>query len=773
MIAGLSIKPFESICKQVAGIFVCGLFFADWNAIAWSGEVSDVPGEDPALMGHWPLDDAKGKVAVDRSSLHNNGALENISWTQGGTGWAPAFNGVNSHIKVPHQPCFNLQTSLTIESWIWLDSVSGDQSFVSKGRGEWGSGYTFFQRNGKLGLGLNTTVKPGENRKGSGFSLETGPILKERTWMFVAATYDEHEQAARLFVDGQMALEAKVSGKITYLPPSDYPYDTVPLTFSGIATYPALAGQVNGFMREIRIYSRALAGDEIRRDYQKTIQIKELKLISSREILDKAATCVLKMDVCDKDTGEPLASRIYIKDCENRFYLPGNCFSYGSEKMGYFYLFDEKGEIKLPPGEFEFSIFRGFEYEPGNGKFSFKKDGERQCLKVGLKRLVDFASKGWLGGEHHIQYIGHGCHKYDNTLGLLNASRICAAEGMNYASFVQGLEIDASGVCSKSFIARGNLELCPNLGGHLCCVNIREKPRNQAGSFGNLQMIDGVFSQGGLAIYTHPTSGMGDVGDNTRSREMPVAVALGKMPVWDVSYGALRSFDHQLVKDWYRYLNLGFKLAAGGSTDAYLNNPSVMCPPGASRTYVKTGDLSWASIVDAYRQGRTFISNGPLLIFQIQGKDPGETVILNGKASGGTPVHVEGRHLFGLERMEIIQNGRVIKTIACHGSKTFKDDFTIDIHETGWLAARCLGMKSPFLGCLAHSSPVYVQCGTEKIKASHEDAEYFVNWLEEYKRFIPKYCDYRRENIAKARELFARIEEAIGKYRSLAADEKH
>lgn len=718
------------------------------------------------LLGHWPLDETNGVKARDCSEWRRDGELKNVTWAGNADGSAPEFNGLNGYIKIPHDSRLNLRESFTIEAWVFLGRLKGMQSFVSKGRGEWGSGYTFFQENGKLFLGLNTTEKPGENIKEYGFRLGSDPILKEKTWSFVAVSYDYQARRVRFYRDGKLVAEKPAGGRIVYLPPSDYDYVNVPLTLSGIATYPTVSGQLSGFLREVRIYEGALCPSWIESDYEKTAWVRDIKLKTQKEVMAEKSTCALHLSVFARDTGRPLPARVYVKMRKGAYLLPEDYFSYGTDKKGYFYMSRGGAKVQLPPAEFEVSIVHGFEYEPARTNLVFCGENESQEWKVELERWVDFPKKGWFGGEHHIQYIGHGTQKYDTLLGFLNASRLCEAEGMNYASFVQGIEVDATSVCSQHFIAKGNLELCPSLGGHLCCVNIERAPQYDHYHFENMRMIDDVLSQGGLAVYTHPSSGMGDLGDGTCSREMPVAVALGKMPLWDVSYGALRSFDHVLVKDWYRYLNLGFKLAAGGSTDVYLNNP-IMGPAGASRTYVKIERLGWPEIVQAYQNGRTFITNGPLLVFQVNGKDIGETVMLAGQSGEMVRGHLEAYSLNGLEKIEIVKNGKIVETFPCNRQKKFEKDFFIEIDETCWLAMRCHGLKGDFTGHLAHSSPIYIRYGGKKMKTNSADAEYFIQWLEEYKGLIPKYCEYRKEKAEDAGRLIKEIDRAMEKYKML------
>jgi hypothetical protein len=721
---------------------------------------------DGGLLGYYPLDETAGTSAFDRSGNNRNGSPVNIVWKSGRGRSAAEFNGKDSYISIPHSPELNVTDAITLEVLVNLSTVKGAQGFISKGRGDWGSGYTFQQVDGKLQLGLNTTVKPGKDRKASGYSLTTKPAITENEWTHIAVTYDSTLEKVRFYKNGELLDEFTASGQITYLPTSDYPYDTVPVTLSGLATFPQLYSQMDGFMREAKIYNRALSLEEIKEEYMRIASIKSIRLKTEKQLYEESLTCRLSISVRDKDTGHNLKARIFIKGKTGRYYLPADRFSYGTEKLGYFYILNETDKIKLPEGEFEITALTGFEHQPARVTVILRGSDEKS-VELQLARFLNLPEKKWFAGEHHIQTVGHGRRIYDEILGAANAAKICEAAGLNYAVFME--EVGFSTSSCNHFIAMGGREWTPSLGGHLCLVNIKRQPQAVTDHFSNMQVINDVLSQGGVAVYTHPTSGINfaDIGSVVNSREMPVAVALGRMPIWDVSYGGMYSFDNILVSDWYRYLNLGFKLTAGGSTDIYMNNPINQTFPGQYRTYVKIESLQWSEIVDAYKQGRTFITSGPLILFKTAGKEPGDTVYLSGTKQETVDIEVEASFIYGINKVEIIKNCMVAETLVGDNGPVLKGSVKIPVGETGWLAARVYGNMNSFFGTLAHTSPVYVQYGKEKIRVKQEDVDYFIRWLEDYKRFIREFCSYHKLDVSGATDLLKNVDMAINVYRSL------
>src|SRR4029453_12726013 len=107
---------------------------------------------------------------------------------------------------------------------------------------------------------------------------------------------------------------------------------------------------------------------------------------------------------------------------------------------------------------------------------------------------------------------------------------------------------------------------------------------------------------------------------------LPIDVALGK-----VDYVEVVGFsDHKTTAEvWYRLLNCGFRLPAGAGTGPMTNYASLGGPVGMNRVFVHSGaKLDYRGWLAALKAGRTFVSNGPVLSFSIDGKMPGDEISL-------------------------------------------------------------------------------------------------------------------------------------------------
>ncbi|MDD2706605.1 MAG: CehA/McbA family metallohydrolase [Verrucomicrobiae bacterium] len=732
--------------------------------------------ESGGLVGYWPLDEGQGAVVHDRSGGNHDGRLAGASWLREGSLAVLNFDP-GQYVTIPHQETFNVTEAFTISAWINLTTLLGEQGIMSKGRTNMASGFNFFQEGGRLVLMLATERKPGMGIQGMGYILQTRPMLKEKTWAFVAVTYDSRQEKACFYIDGQLVQEAQTAGRVVYQMKGmqenvDYP--RLPLVLGSMSVAVGHYLQFNGFLREVKLFNRVLSPDEIRQAGVCGAAIREIRMEREEEKFQKTLTAAIRVKVRDEISNEPLCCRVTVKGA-GRNYFPAQGISYGKAKDGYFYSSGET-EVRLPPGSVEVSASRGYEYEPAKASATVAA-GDARDLEIRMKRLVNWPERGWFCGEHHIHALGHGKRSLDVLFGdtretaeqgFLNACRVCQGEGLNFAHFVTAISWEIGPrysdlVKEKDFIGYSGCEGGTNAGGHVCQVN-RPKAGGawaKKGLFSNMDMLDWLQSNGGIGVFAHPYSGAVDnPGANCVAREIPLGIALGKVFVWDVfSWGDLKT----ATRDWYRYLNLGFKVGAAAGTDTYLNSNGR---PGALRVYCKLEALGWPEVVKSYRERRTFVTDGPLLFFTVNGKDVGDTLIFDGMKKENLALHLEAFSMAGLEKVEVIKNGEPVKSLTAEG-RELKTDFALEIGETCWLALRVAGKKGPECGGLALSSPVYVQFGSQPMQPAGEDVEYFVDWLEKYKKTLPALARRYNENYALASDLIRNIDRALEVYKSL------
>jgi hypothetical protein len=244
-------------------------------------------------------------------------------------------------------------------------------------------------------------------------------------------------------------------------------------------------------------------------------------------------------------------------------------------------------------------------------------------------------------------------------------------------------------------------------------------------------IADLAHAQGGLVGYVHPYDWrIVPAQEKSLSHALPADVMAGKVDYLEV----VGFSDHKATAEvWYRLLDLGFHLPAGAGTDAMANYASLRGPVGLNRVFLNTGGKrDVASLKDALKQGRGFVSNGPLLGLEIGGAHPGDTLRLAGPAS--VSYRVALRSPVPVDHLELVQDGQVIRQFKLEGDRRRLDaSGELPVQRSGWLLLRAWNDGSDpqvlDLYPYATTSPVYLS-GSAPAPAAGQDAQYFVTWLD-------------------------------------------
>jgi hypothetical protein len=221
--------------------------------------------------------------------------------------------------------------------------------------------------------------------------------------------------------------------------------------------------------------------------------------------------------------------------------------------------------------------------------------------------------------------------------------------------------------------------------------------------------IDAAHAQGGIGGFVHPYNNPVTTPAQAATTLIPVDAALGRGDFYDI--GALVSDEIGSAEMYYKLLNCGFRIAATSGTDNFSDvwrDP----PPGADRTFVKIqGRLSLQSWMDGIKAGHTFGSTGPLLLLEVEGRQPGDEIALGASAAPTLRVKLEAVSIAPMDRVEIIVNGKVALSEHPSDPKHHLIDKPISVPDGGWIAARAIGPSSRYVTdsyAFAQTSPVYV-----------------------------------------------------------------
>jgi hypothetical protein len=453
-------------------------------------------------------------------------------------------------------------------------------------------------------------------------------------------------------------------------------------------------------------------------------------------------------------------------------------------------------EIDLPPGRYRFAARKGLEYELVDQQVEVAK-GERQAVALPLRRYADFEAQGWYPGDTHMHFPDLNGVRYQMECEGL---RVCsllllkggykdpphAGEGnFQNVEYFTGKPANVSD--ARHFVKVGE-EFRHGLLAHLIFQNLKSivwpvstgaLRENGAGGFDwplMLHASDDAHEQGALVTWAHwPYPSM----------EAPLDMALGRIDSLDIlttgnpfehhpelvdiyKMRGPKAYSTPPIEMYYHYLNCGFRVAVSSGSDKMALNP----PMGSARTYVKTeGALTYDSWIEGIRKGRTFISTYPLLEFSVDGKQAGDTIAL-APGTAKLRVRARARSLEPYEKLEIIVNGKVVRTAAPSGdhfNAVIED--TIAVDRGGWISARAHGPKMLPYGAtwwkmpvFAHSSPIYLDMPGRPAESAESAAllldqlGYFERWAESKAHFPTP--ENRREAlgyVAKAKSIYGRL----------------
>ncbi len=396
------------------------------------------------------------------------------------------------------------------------------------------------------------------------------------------------------------------------------------------------------------------------------------------------------------------------KDNNTRSFLYGekSGYPFWAEPAAYFV--PRPFSIRLPPGRWRLAVMRGIEHLPVFEEFEIRP-GDVRNRRIDLRRWEHMAGKGWYAGDDHVHFPRTQPWHNEFLLTWAEAEEVYVSTTLQQRTlktltFPQG---DPSGFRFQ----RGNYVLQAgqedpsteiNELGHTLALNIR-KPFFDLSRFHLYDvMFDAVRAQGGLTGYAHIAWAPEWYrrADSRRSAtwDSTINVIQGRLDFFEIMQFRLLGLD-----DYYDFLSMGIKLTASAGSDMPWASSL-----GESRVYAYTGQPFTADgWFRAFKQGRTFVTNGPMLSLTVNGAGPGEDL----DVKRGETVHVRARAwappIVGSPKtLEIISQGAVVHTATSSdpAKQELRADLRLPAGEGRWIAARVRTHNDG----LAHTSPVYV-----------------------------------------------------------------
>ncbi len=482
------------------------------------------------------------------------------------------------------------------------------------------------------------------------------------------------------------------------------------------------------------------------------------QLIAPKEVRYLNPHTSLDLHLVDENE-KTIPARVSVTDSRGKFYAPEDALIKADDsrypeirKFESHYFHSTGSEtMQVPLGKINIQVARGPQYEITKMEIDVKQSSKPVTVVLKKQQLPAGARHLYSGDLHvHMNYGG----SYRNTPEILASQ--AEAEVLDFVfNFAVNKEQripDLSYFTTKhdpsskykSVILNGQ-EFHTSFWGHLGLLNLNDHfilpdysgyPQTAAASLfpHNSFVADRAHEQKALVGYVHPfeTSEIFPEQSENLFNALPIDAALGK-----VDYYELIGFAEHKASEavWYQLLNCGFHIPVGAGTDAMANYASLRGPVGLNRVYVSSdGEMEYQEFLKHLKEGKTFVTNGPLIGFTAEGKNAGDSISISPK---GQSLSYKAflRSQVPIDHAEVIWNGEVVARHALPGNRTTADlTGSIRVKGSGWLVFRVwndiahpdiLDMY-PF----ATTNPIYISTGVKNVDAKQKAAaSYLLKWV--------------------------------------------
>ena len=455
--------------------------------------------------------------------------------------------------------------------------------------------------------------------------------------------------------------------------------------------------------------------------------------------------------IIDEATGQRIDARVQVLASSGRFICPADSILKVGPGVPFFYS-DGSFEVDVTRGPTQVLVERGTEYVPGRITVDLPAQGTH-TTEIVLKRWSDLGDRGWHPGNTHIHYDEKESRP-DERLQMdpriedlrMTAVSILKRRDLEYATnkYPPGMLTEFSSAhhyvqCGEE--SRHNREPWVGGYGHVMLLNIHNvvEPLSRGVLVDAFDpdypplsyACDDAHRQGGIVIWFHNGQGM----------EAPVAAALGKLDAFNLFDPNWNDVEYDI---YYRMLNAGLKLPASTGSDWFISS--------ANRVYTHSGgQFEYEAWLQALKEGRTFITNGPALSLSVQGHEPGDEI--EAKPDERISTLVTWQSHYAVKHIEVLFNGNVVaREDFPEGTTEGHFEGEISVPSDGWIAARLSSdvRDSFYQPIFAHTSPVYVTTGRDSTE-KHEAATWFddaiersLEWVNTKGRF---YTDNQRQEV--------------------------
>lgn len=372
--------------------------------------------------------------------------------------------------------------------------------------------------------------------------------------------------------------------------------------------------------------------------------------------------------------------------------------------------------LNLPRGRVYVEVSKGFEIKPV--RKVLRVSGQTRELVVEIEKVLPWREKGWVSADTHVHFLSPGSALLEGAGEGVNVVNLLASQWGELMTNVGDFDGKTTWGSKEAggdgeYLVRVGTENRQHVLGHISLLGYEGKiiaPMTTGGpdesALGDpvecllTEWARRCKEQNGVVVLPHFPNPRAEHAAGIVSGDIDAV----EMTAWDNLYAGI---DPYSLLDWYRYLNCGYSVAAVGGTDKMTARTAV----GTVRTYAQVDPeqgFTYEAWKQAVRRGRTFVTYGPLLEWDVDGRLPGQRLAM--KPSGGT-VEVTWQVAsvtVPLSRLELLINGEVRASRALRKWED-RGHWSVKVEASSWLALLVRGHypdKPEIIA--AHSSPVHV-----------------------------------------------------------------
>jgi hypothetical protein len=457
----------------------------------------------------------------------------------------------------------------------------------------------------------------------------------------------------------------------------------------------------------------------------------------------------------DAESGERIAASVHITGLDGQTIVPVNTAD-SVRYLGKVWYYQD-GVVTIPdaPEVFTIELRRGHEYLPLAETVDTRAGVQGTFA---LRRWTHMLEQGWLSGDTHIHYLSQKSTMLRMQAEDLRVGNLLVSDFTHDREKFIG-KLDP--VSTPEWQLYVGQEFRDWDLGHINLLRVREivEPFEPYGGEFNGKGDDVNYVVTRVARAAHEQDAVVTFAhfSDIPGIETPIMVANDDLDALDLItqsdpmgpvkhkrpwlYGGMSpsEFPEKRGIDlWYTFLNAGLDIPVSAGTDRM--NDRI--PIGSLRHYVKySGNWNYDTWVEGVREGNGFITNAPMLDFQVENWSPGHKETFSSTRPRKFFTRVTAGSILPFDRLEIIRNGAVVAATDIPPQQDMDGVYRahlalpIDVEESSWLAARAVSERDSSNMILprnhtvfAHTNPIVVELGEEPVQ-QESARQYLAAWV--------------------------------------------